>query len=97
MWKIWPSINFIENKNDENIKLFKDFIDIDEKKQNYSKKINILKEISKIWYIETFLDSLIYHYEKENKFKQIQKIIKTKQLIKNNVNIENALFWMILK
>jgi hypothetical protein len=47
--------------------------------------------------METFLDSLIYHYDKDNKFEKIQEIIKTKQLIKNNVNIENALFSMILK
>lgn len=96
MGKVWPSINFIENKEEDKIKLFKDFLNIDNEKKNYSEKIKILKQISKIGYIENFLDSLIYHYDKQNKFKKIQKIIKTKQLIKNNVNRENALFWMIL-
>ncbi len=52
----------------------------------------LLTEMNGKWYIGVFLDTLLYHYEREGNYKMINELILTRKRIDANVSVENVLF-----
>lgn len=52
----------------------------------------LLSEMNSKGYIGVFLDTLLYHYERESNYKMINQLIQTRKRIDANVSVENALF-----
>lgn len=52
----------------------------------------LLMEMNKKGYLEVFLDTLLYHYEREHNYAMIAELIETRKKLGYNISAENVLF-----
>lgn len=52
----------------------------------------LLTEMQKKGYLEVFLDTLLYHYEREQNYQMISELIETRKKLGYNISAENVLF-----
>lgn len=103
LWKIGLAIKIIDdinaNSDSESAKIlnyFDEYIKLDSKDWNYGDKLNLFTQIEKLWYLDSFLASLIYKYSQDKKFNKIEKLVQLNKHIGSNVKLDNALLNMII-
>lgn len=52
----------------------------------------LLVDMQKKGYIDIFLDTLLYHYEREHNYDMITQLIETRRRLSYNISAENVLF-----
>ena len=104
-WKPWLIIKYCENQNlnkEENEKLdiiiskYKVFLNLMKNKWYYSDKIQLLVEVEKLWYLDLFLESLIFYYSSVNDIEKLEKLLSLKKMSNINVWSEKLLFNFVL-
>lgn len=68
------------------------FIALHQQGVRISSIFRLLVEMQKKWYIEVFLDTLLYHYEREENYHMIAELIETRKKLWYNISAENVLF-----
>jgi|GEM_PF-5814805 len=68
------------------------FIRLHQQGARLSNIFRLLVEMHKKGYIEIFLDTLLYHYEREKNYKMIGQLIETRKKLEQNISAENVLF-----
>jgi hypothetical protein len=62
-----------------------------------TKKQQLLKQLSEIWLLQDFIDGWIAYGTEHQLFSDAEKWLEIKKLMQANVNIENILWYGVLK
>ncbi len=68
------------------------FISLHQQGARLSNIFRLLVDMQKKGYISVFLDTLLYHYEREGNYKMISELITTRKKLDQNISAENVLF-----
>lgn len=68
------------------------FIAMHQQEVSISAIFRLLSDMQKKWYVEVFLDTLLYHYEREWNYRMIAELIDTRKKLGYNISAENVLF-----
>jgi len=63
---------------------------------DFSQKYSSLSAIAKKWFIDQFLDWLIFYYVQHGEFENAQKWIEIKKVSSTNIKIDNLLFYALI-
>lgn len=68
------------------------FITLHQQGSRLSNVFRLLTDMHKKGYINVFLDTLLYHYEREGNYKMIHELIEVRKKLEYNISAENVLF-----
>lgn len=99
--RIWMFVQIIDGIDvwqdlQSMLAMFTEYAQLVHSKWKYSSKLQILNQVNKQWMIDSFLLALVYYCDNHGLYDRIERIFQAKSFLKNNVNSENAFFYMIL-